>query len=50
MNFSDWIKSLFADVIRSFLRGLELGVELEELWLVCSVVVYIWNYNNYFLI
>lgn len=49
MNFSDWIKSLSADATRSFLRGLELGVELVEPWLVCSAAAYIWNYNNHVL-
>ncbi|XP_062591392.1 cilia- and flagella-associated protein 46-like [Saccostrea cucullata] len=45
----DWIKSLSADATQSFLRGLELGVELEEPWLVCSAAAYIWNYNNHVL-
>lgn len=49
INLSDWIKSLSADATRSFLRGLELGVELEEPWLVCSAAAYIWNYNNHVL-
>ncbi|XP_065923991.1 cilia- and flagella-associated protein 46 isoform X6 [Magallana gigas] len=49
IEYCDWIKSLSADATRSFLRGLELGVELEEPWLVCSAAAYIWNYNNHVL-
>ncbi|WAR21805.1 CFA46-like protein [Mya arenaria] len=33
----------------SFLRGLALGVELTEAWLVCCSATYIWNYNNHVL-
>jgi hypothetical protein len=47
--FSDWIKSLSQESTKSFLRGLELGVELEEAWLVCCATAYIWNYNNHVL-
>nr|XP_022339451.1 cilia- and flagella-associated protein 46-like isoform X3 [Crassostrea virginica] len=49
IEYCDWIKSLSADATQSFLRGLELGVELEEPWLVCSAAAYIWNYNNHVL-
>lgn len=37
------------EAVNSFLRGLNLGVELEESWLVCSGATYIWNYNNHIL-
>ncbi|XP_056005172.1 cilia- and flagella-associated protein 46-like isoform X7 [Ostrea edulis] len=49
IEYCDWIKSLSDDTTHSFLRGLELGVELEEPWLVCSAAAYIWNYNNHVL-
>ena len=47
--YSDWIKSLSENSTNSFLRGLDLGVELEEAWLVCCATAYIWNYNNHIL-
>lgn len=34
---------------KSFLRGLTLGVVLNESWLVCSGAAYIWNYNTHIL-
>ncbi|XP_069140158.1 cilia- and flagella-associated protein 46-like isoform X2 [Argopecten irradians] len=49
IEYCDWIKSLTEDATQSFLRGLELGVELVEPWLVCSAGAYIWNYNNHLL-
>lgn len=33
----------------SFLRGAELGVELQEPRLVVNAAVYLWNYNNHIL-
>ncbi|XP_060072788.1 cilia- and flagella-associated protein 46-like [Ylistrum balloti] len=49
IEYCDWIKLLTEDGTQSFLRGLELGVELIEPWLVCSAGAYIWNYNNHLL-
>ncbi|OWF46298.1 Tetratricopeptide repeat protein 40 [Mizuhopecten yessoensis] len=49
IEYCDWIKSLTEESTQSFLRGLELGVELVEPWLVCSAGAYIWNYNNHLL-
>ena len=46
---SDWIKSLSELSTNSFLRGLQLGVELMEAWLVCCAATYVWNYNNHLL-
>ena len=47
--YSDWIKSLSENGTSSFLRGLALGVELNEAWLVCCASTYVWNYNNHVL-
>ncbi|CAC5380788.1 Cilia- and flagella-associated protein 46 [Mytilus coruscus] len=49
LEYCDWIQSLSQDGTKSFLRGLDLGVELEEPWLVCCATAYIWNYNNHVL-
>ncbi|KAL3864704.1 hypothetical protein ACJMK2_006363 [Sinanodonta woodiana] len=47
IEYCDWIHSLTDFAVKSFLRGLNLGVELEEAWLVCCASAYIWNYNNH---
>ncbi|XP_052771669.1 cilia- and flagella-associated protein 46-like isoform X4 [Mya arenaria] len=49
IEYCDWIKSLSESTTGSFLRGLALGVELTEAWLVCCSATYIWNYNNHVL-
>ncbi|KAK6186277.1 hypothetical protein SNE40_008346 [Patella caerulea] len=49
LEYCDWIKMLSETSTKSFLRGLELGVILEEAWLVCSAAAYVWNYNNHVL-
>ncbi|XP_060585472.1 cilia- and flagella-associated protein 46-like isoform X2 [Ruditapes philippinarum] len=49
IEYCDWIKSLSENGTSSFLRGLALGVELNEAWLVCCASTYVWNYNNHVL-
>ena len=44
---SEWIKDLTQQATENFLRGLALGVELNEPWIVCSAGAYIWNYNTH---
>ena len=46
---SDWISSLSNEVIHSFQRAAEIGVELKEPWLVCNAAVYLWNYTTHML-
>lgn len=46
---SDWIKGLSDQAKDHFLRGLAIGVELDESWIVCSAAAYIWNYTNHIL-
>ncbi|XP_071090002.1 cilia- and flagella-associated protein 46-like [Haliotis cracherodii] len=47
IEYCDWINSLSECATNSFLRGLALGMELDEPWLVCSGAAYVWNYNNH---
>ena len=47
--FSDWIGDLSKFCTEAFIRGLELGVDLGESWLVCSAITYLWNHNNHIL-
>ena len=46
---SEWISSLSNEVIHSFHRAAEIGVELKEPWLVCNAAVYLWNYTTHLL-
>ena len=45
--FSEWLKTLSEEALAAFLRAIELGMELNEAWVVCSAASYIWNYNNH---
>ncbi|XP_019625575.1 PREDICTED: cilia- and flagella-associated protein 46-like [Branchiostoma belcheri] len=49
LYYCDWIRSLSGAVTSGFLRAAELGVELQESWVVCSSAAYLWNYNNHLL-
>ncbi|KAL4232411.1 Cilia and flagella associated protein 46 [Mactra antiquata] len=49
IEYCEWITSLSQSATNSFLRGLALGVELDEAWLVCCAATYVWNYNNHVL-
>ena len=46
---SEWIKSLSDDAVRGFQRAAQIGVELNEPWLVVNAAVYLWNYTNHML-
>lgn len=48
-SVSNWISSLSNEVIYSFQRAAEIGVELKESWLVCNSAVYLWNYATHML-
>lgn len=45
----DWIQALSADATGSFLRAAELGVAIEEQWVLTNSAVYLWNYNHHLL-
>ncbi|GFO25849.1 cilia- and flagella-associated protein 46-like [Plakobranchus ocellatus] len=49
IEYCEWIKDLSHQATENFLRGLALGVELNEPWIVCSAGAYIWNYNTHVL-
>ncbi|KAL7877973.1 hypothetical protein SRHO_G00046160 [Serrasalmus rhombeus] len=44
--YSDWIRELSAYATSNFLRGAELGAEIQEEWVVVNAAVYLWNYNS----
>ncbi|KAF5902114.1 cilia- and flagella-associated protein 46 isoform X3, partial [Clarias magur] len=47
--YSEWIQEMSVYATANFLRGAELGAELQEPWLVVNAAVYLWNYNNHIL-
>ncbi|KAF4090490.1 hypothetical protein AMELA_G00052800 [Ameiurus melas] len=47
--YSDWIQEMSVYATANFLRGAELGAELQEPWLVVNAAVYLWNYNKHIL-
>ncbi|XP_074608699.1 cilia- and flagella-associated protein 46-like [Acropora palmata] len=49
VTYCDWIASLSNEVIHSFHRAAEIGVELKEPWLVYNAAVYLWNYTTHLL-
>uniref|UniRef100_A0A4W4GBY6 Uncharacterized protein n=1 Tax=Electrophorus electricus TaxID=8005 RepID=A0A4W4GBY6_ELEEL len=48
-RYIDWIQNMSAYATANFLRGAELGAELQEEWLVANAAVYLWNYNSHML-
>eukprot|EP00057_Strongylocentrotus_purpuratus_P019582 XP_011674056.1 PREDICTED: cilia- and flagella-associated protein 46-like [Strongylocentrotus purpuratus] len=47
IDYCDFIKYLTASSTKGFLRAAELGVTLNESWIVCSAASYFWNYTNH---
>merc|ERR1739838_279461 len=47
--FARWIKALKDRATAAFMRGIEIGVELQRPWMMSSDSVYLWNYNRYIL-
>ncbi|CAF0832143.1 unnamed protein product [Brachionus calyciflorus] len=46
-EYCDWLASLCKESIDHFLKGIRIGVELKESWLVCQGSAYLWNYLHH---
>ncbi|CAD5115467.1 DgyrCDS4439 [Dimorphilus gyrociliatus] len=46
-TYCDWLDRISEDATKSFLRASEIGVNLNEPWVVCSSSAYLWNYNQH---
>lgn len=46
-SYTKWIQLLGNSVTKSFLRAIEIGVDLNESWIGCSATAYLWNYNKH---
>ncbi|XP_041476710.1 cilia- and flagella-associated protein 46-like isoform X5 [Lytechinus variegatus] len=47
IDYCEFINDLTASSTKGFLRAAELGVTLNESWIVCSAASYFWNYTNH---
>ncbi|XP_048407549.2 cilia- and flagella-associated protein 46 [Stegostoma tigrinum] len=50
ISYSNWIDSLSSCATKNFLRGAELGMEIDDASIVCNAAIYIWNHNNHLLV
>eukprot|EP00731_Ephydatia_muelleri_P020306 Em0013g33a len=46
-NYCNWAQGLTNDAQKSFLKTAELGLSLQEPWLVCNAATYLWNHNRH---
>ncbi|PAA91512.1 hypothetical protein BOX15_Mlig026945g4 [Macrostomum lignano] len=47
--YCDWVTELSAFCLSCFVRSAQLGLELNEPWLVTSAAAYVWNYGQHLL-
>jgi len=47
LDYTEWLDSLSREVMDHFMRGVEIGVQLNESWLVCQGSAYAWNYMHH---
>jgi hypothetical protein len=47
LEYCDWLVKISSKSIEEFLRGISIGTDLQESWLVCQGAAYIWNYVHH---
>lgn len=47
LAYCEWVQALNKQAIDQFLRGIQIGVQLGESWLVSQGSAYVWNYLHY---
>lgn len=47
LAYCDWLQRLSKQSIEHFLRGIQIGVQLGESWLVSQGSAYVWNYLHH---
>ena len=47
LEYGQWLERLSNETMAHFLRGVEIGVELGESWLVSQGCAYAWNYIHH---
>jgi hypothetical protein len=46
-EYTQWLNRLSKEAIQHFLRAIQIGVQLNESWLVCQGAAYTWNYLHH---
>lgn len=46
-EYCEWSQALCEETIKHFLRGIKIGVSLNESWIVCQGAAYCWNYLHH---
>ena len=47
IEYCQWLQALYDEIIKNFLRGVKIGVLLNESWIVCQGAAYCWNYFHH---
>jgi hypothetical protein len=47
LEYCQWLQSICEEIVKNFLRGVKIGVLLNESWIVCQGSVYCWNYFHH---
>ena len=47
LEYTQWLQAVCEEIIKDFLRGVKIGVSLNESWIVCQGAAYCWNYFHH---
>ena len=47
LEYTEWLDKLSKEAMDHFIRGVQIGIELNESWLVCQGCAYAWNYMHH---
>ena len=47
LEYTEWLDKLSKEAMDHFIRGVQIGIELNESWLVCQGCAYVWNYMHH---
>lgn len=47
LEYTEWLENLSKEAMDHFIRGVQIGIELNESWLVCQGCAYAWNYMHH---
>ena len=46
-EYCEWLKALCDEAVADFIRGIKIGTQLGESWLVAQGAAYCWNYLHH---
>jgi hypothetical protein len=47
LEYCEWLNKHCLNAVDHFLRGIQIGIQLDESWLVCQGAAYLWNYFHH---